>query len=453
MSSIIYLDNHSTTQVDPRVVESMLPVFHTHYGNSGSVTHELGMDAHDLVHQSATLIAELIGGTAEEIVFTSGATESNNLAIHGVCHQDQRRRKIITAQTEHKAVLDPIERICHHSNFESIRLPVGEWGTGEAGLISLSSLESAIDDQTALVSIMLGNNEIGTLQPIKKIAEFCRRHGVILHCDATQSVGRLPVDVDALDVDLLSFSAHKIYGPKGIGALYVRKRDRRIRLRSQIDGGGQQSGLRSGTLNVPGIVGMATALKLCVDELCGQTVAPQSTAQCSAKDGDSLSQGASGKTLSAEGVQDEGRFTDDDGAESSADQSSDGAQRLLEPQRVRSLRDLLYRRMADQLGELPINGQPLGDPQTRLYCNLNCQFPGVNAHSLMTMVDTVAVSTGSACTAAAPEPSHVLRSLGLIDDQIHSSLRFGIGRFNTRSQMIESADRIVAAVKKLRDMV
>lgn len=422
-SPIIYLDNHATTRVDPRVIEAMVPVFTTHYGNSGSITHELGMDAHDLVHQSASSIADSIGATAEEIIFTSGATESNNLAIRGICHPDQRRRKIITVQTEHKAVLDPIDRLSRESGFESVKLPVGEWGSQEAGLISIPSLQSIIDDQTALVSIMLGNNEIGTLQPIKEIADLCRQHGVVLHCDATQSVGRLPVDVDALDVDLMSFSAHKIYGPKGVGALYVRKRDRRIRLRSQIDGGGQQSGIRSGTLNVPGIVGLATALKLCVQELCGESVDEDLT---------------SGKTDRSEHVPRAGE-TD--------------ADRPLPPVRLRRLRDLLYQRMTDQLGPLPINGQPLDQTQTRLYCNLNCQFPGVNAHSLITMVDTVAVSTGSACTAAAPEPSHVLRSLGLIDDQIHSSLRFGLGRFNTQNEVERSADLIVAAVKKLRDMV
>lgn len=449
--SIIYLDNHATTRVDPRVIEAMLPVFQTHYGNSGSVTHELGMDAHDLVHQSASSIAESIGGTAEEIVFTSGATESNNLAIRGICHQDQRRRKIITAQTEHKAVLDPIDRLSQESDFETVRLPVGEWGSAEAGLISIESLRSAIDDQTALVSIMLGNNEIGTLQPIKEIAEVCRQHGVVLHCDATQSVGRLPVDVDALDVDLMSFSAHKIYGPKGVGALYVRKRDRRIRLRSQIDGGGQQSGVRSGTLNVPGIVGMATALNLCVEELCGESVAQELSPGKNNRAGDVQSLGA--------GVGDDADL--DPGAISPGRVGLEGDRRpvvaepdrLLQPQRLRRLRDLLYRRMTDQLGPLPINGQPLDQTQTRLYCNLNCQFPGVNAHSLITMVDTVAVSTGSACTAAAPEPSHVLRSLGLIDDQIHSSLRFGVGRFNTQAEVERSADLIVAAVKKLRNMV
>lgn len=420
-SSMIYLDNHATTRVDPRVVEAMLPVFDANYGNSGSLTHEFGMDAHDLVHDSARTIAEFIGADVDEIVFTSGATESNNLAIRGICHPESKRRQIITVQTEHKAVLDPVQRLQQESNYEVVQLPVGEWGTPEAGLISVEDLESAISDRTALVSIMMGNNEIGTIQPIQQIAEVCHRHGAVFHCDATQTVGKLPVDVDALGIDLMSFSAHKVYGPKGIGALFVRKRDRRIKLRSQIDGGGQQSGRRSGTLNVPGIVAMATALKLCADELCGQSESPSD----------------SGGELA--------------GADSDHDALATAS--LLEPDRIRGLRDLLYRRLTDGLGELPINGQPLDDHQTRLFCNLNCQFPGVNAHSLMTMVDTVAVSTGSACTAAAPEPSHVLRSLGLIDDQIHSSLRFGIGRFNTQSEIVESADLIVAAVKKLREMI
>ena len=421
-SSHIYLDNHSTTRVDPRVVEAMLPVFDTQYGNSGSVTHEFGLDAHDLVHESASTIAHIIGGTAEEIIFTSGATESNNLAIRGICHPDNRKRHIVTAQTEHKAVIDPVERLQRESNFEVTQLPVGEWGSADAGLISLENLEEAITDQTALVSIMMGNNEIGTIQPITQIAEICHRHGAVFHCDATQAVGKLPVDVDELGIDLMSFSAHKMYGPKGIGALYVRKRDRRIRLRSQIDGGGQQSGLRSGTLNIPGIVGMATALNLCVGELCGE------------------------------------EFSEDDSAgKIAADQSDlklqENLHQLLEPNRVKRLRDLLYQKLTEGLGDLPINGQPLESVTSRLYCNLNCQFPGVNAHSLMTMVDTVAVSTGSACTAAAPEPSHVLRSLGLIDDQIHGSLRFGIGRFNTEAEIVESANLVVAAVTKLREML
>ena len=427
---MIYLDNHSTTRVDPRVVEAMLPAFDTAYGNSGSVTHDMGMDAHDMVQQSATEIADAIGAEADEIVFTSGATESNNLAIHGICHPAQRKRQIITVQTEHKAVLDPTERLANESDFEVIRLPVGEWGTNEAGLIAIEDLESAISDQTALVSIMLGNNEIGTLQPIEQVAKICQQHGVVLHCDATQAVGKLPVDVDSLGVDLMSFSAHKMYGPKGIGGLYVRRRERRIRLRSQIDGGGQQAGLRSGTLNVPGIVGMATAIKLCVGELCGQTATQDDSA---------------GKISAAGNV-----------SSSPSDISNDANEvdlkDLLEPDRLRRLRDLLYQRLTEGLGELPVNGQPLNSAN-RIYCNLNCQFPGVNAHSLMTMVDTVAVSTGSACTAAAPEPSHVLRSLGLIDDQIHGSLRFGIGRFNTQAEIIESADLIVAAVTELRDMI
>ena len=421
-SSIIYLDNHSTTRVDPRVVEAMIPVFDTDYGNSGSVTHDLGLDAHDLVHSSGASIAEFVGAEVDEIVFTSGATESNNLAIRGICHPESKRRNIITVQTEHKAVLDPIERLRLDSKFDVTQLPVGEWGTPDVGLISIEDLESAISDQTALVSVMMGNNEIGTIQPIEQIAEVCHRHGAVFHCDATQAVGKLPVDVDSLGIDLMSFSAHKVYGPKGVGALFVRKRDRRIKLLSQIDGGGQQSGRRSGTLNVPGIVAMSTALKLCADELCGQ----------SASEDDSASK------ISATGNDEDGSSKND---------------AVMEPDRIRRLRDLLYQRLTDELGELPVNGQPLDHPQTRLCCNLNCQFPGVNAHSLMTMVDTVAVSTGSACTASAPEPSHVLRSLGLIDDQIHSSLRFGIGRFNTRSEIIESANLIVTAVKKLREML
>ncbi len=419
---MIYLDNHATTRVDPRVVQAMLPVFDTYYGNAGSVTHEVGMDAHDLVQQSAATTAKIIGARADEIVFTSGATESNNLAILGVCHADNPKRHMITAQTEHKAVLDPMGRVCREFKFDITQLPVGEWGSQYAGLIDLNALESAVARETALVSIMMGNNEIGTIQPIKQIAEICHRHGAVFHCDATQAVGKLPVDVDDLGFDLMSFSAHKIYGPKGVGALYVRKRDRRIRLRSQIDGGGQQSGRRSGTVNVPGVVGMATALQLCADELFGESVSQENCA---------------GKI---------------DPIDSDIEKAKD-IDEVIEPHRIKQLRDSLYRLLTEKLGTLPINGQPLDAEDSRLYCNLNCQFPGVNAHSLMTMVDTVAVSTGSACTAADPEPSHVLRSLGLIDEQIHSSLRFGIGRFNTHAEIAESADLIVAAVTKLREMI
>ena len=259
-------------------------------------------------------------------------------------------------------------------------------------MIDLEELADLITDQTRLVSIMLGNNEIGTVQDLAAIGELCAERGVLLHTDATQAMGKIPIDVQALQVDLLSFSAHKMYGPKGVGGLYVRQNGKRVRLASQIDGGGQQSGLRSGTLNVPGIVAMSKAVDLCSEELCGP-----------------------------------------------------------DPQRLRDLRDLLYERLCEGLGELPVNGLPLVS-HDRLQFNLNCRFPGLNASSLMTIADSIAVSSGSACTSAEPEPSHVLMGLGLGEDAVHCSLRFGIGRFNTRSEIIEAADCLVAAGKELRKM-
>ncbi len=388
---MIYLDNQATTRVDPRVVEAMLPTFDAQYGNAGSVTHETGMDAYELVEQATDSISDFINASSEEIVFTSGATESNNLAIRGVCDRLKTPGHIVTSAVEHKAVLDPIARL-ERSGFSVTRLEVGRFDGYAAGMIDLDELADALTDQTQLVSIMLGNNEIGTLQDVAAIGEICAKRGVLLHTDATQSIGKIPIDVEALQVDLMSFSAHKFYGPKGVGGLYVRQKGKRVRLASQIDGGGQQSGLRSGTLNVSGIVAMEKALQLCSDELCGP-----------------------------------------------------------DPERLRELRDLLYDRLCEGLGDLPINGLPLIS-RDRLQFNLNCQFPGLNASSLMTIADSIAVSSGSACTSAEPEPSHVLKGLGLAEDAVHCSLRFGIGRFNTRSGIIEAADCLVSAGKQLRSL-
>ena len=255
---IIYLDNQATTRVDPRVVEAMLPVFDQSYANAGSVTHELGLAASDLVEESAESIANCLNARRSEIVFTSGATESNNLAIRGACLRKRTSGHIITVETEHKAVLDPIAKL-EKQGFRVTRLKVVPNGSDDAGLINLDELKNAIAEDTILVSVMVAHNEIGVIQPIREIADLCHECGVLLHTDATQAVGHLSVDVDELGVDLMSFSAHKFYGPKGIGGLYVRRTDRRVRLASQIDGGGQQENRRSGTLNVPGIVGMAAA--------------------------------------------------------------------------------------------------------------------------------------------------------------------------------------------------
>ena len=391
MSDIIYLDNQATTRVDPHVVQAMLPVFDQSYANAGSVTHDLGLAASDLVEESAESIANCLNARRSEIVFTSGATESNNLAIRGVCLRRRSSGHIITVQTEHKAVLDPIARL-EKQGFRVTRLKVIPNGSDDAGLIQLDELEDSIADDTVLVSIMMAHNEIGVIQSIREIAEICHKRNVLLHTDATQAVGHLPVDVDYLGVDLMSFSAHKFYGPKGIGGLYVRGTDRRVRLASQIDGGGQQENRRSGTLNVPGIVGMATALDLCHQELQDET----------------------------------------------------------EDQRRRELRDRLYAGLTSKVDELPLNGPSLERHQQRLSNNLNCQFPNIDGHSIMSGCPEVAISSGSACTSADPEPSHVLAALGLSTDEIQSSLRASVGRFTTSGEIDRAVDLLVRSVESMR---
>ena len=268
----VYMDNQSTTPVDPRVVEAMLPYLTEHYGNAGSVSHTFGWRARDAVERATESIAKSIGARPREIVYTSGATESNNLAIFGVC--DRRRRKgdhIVSIRTEHKAVLDPLNRLAERGGFEVTLLDVEPQTGACPGRIDLDQLCDSIRDDTVLVSVMMANNEIGTIQPIAEIGRICKQREIVFHCDAAQSVGKLPVDVGQLEVDLLSFSGHKIYGPRGIGALYVRRRVPQVRLEPQIFGGGQQLGLRSGTLNVPGIVGLAVALELCAEEMPTET--------------------------------------------------------------------------------------------------------------------------------------------------------------------------------------
>ncbi len=386
----VYLDNHATTRVDPRVLDAMLPYFREKYGNAGSTGHLFGWESHDAVEHSRRATAQTIHAEPREIVFTSGATESNNLALRGLADRTRRRgNHIVTVQTEHKAVLDPLMRLARR-DFQVTRLPVAPHDSPQAGRLDVDQVAAAITDQTMLVSVMLANNEIGVLQPVAEIGALCRERGVLLHCDATQAVGRVPVDVGALQVDLLSFSAHKIYGPKGVGVLYVRRSGGTVRLSSQIDGGGQEGGLRSGTLNVPGIVGLARALQLCVAEFDA------------------------------------------------------------EPLRLAALRTRLLDRLAQEVPDLALNGPLLTDPQLRLPGNLNCRFPGVDGQTLMMNVRDVAVSTGSACTSSNPEPSHVLRALGLNDDQVRSSLRFGLGRFNTTEEIDFASEAIGAAVRRLR---
>lgn len=386
----IYMDNHATTRVDPRVIESMLPYFSERYGNAGSVSHSFGWEARDAVDAARESIAAAIGAQPREIVFTSGATESNNLALKGVAERTKRQgNHIVSVATEHKAVLDPLERLSRRG-FAVTLLPVAGAGEPSAGMLDAGQVADAIRDDTLLVSVMLANNEIGVVQPLAQIGSICRQRGVILHCDATQAVGKVPVNVNDLNVDLMSFTAHKIYGPKGIGALYVRRRAPAIRLQPQIDGGGQEGRSRSGTMNVPGIVGFAKALELCLDEM------------------------------------------------------------PVESRRLAELRDRLFAGLADRLDSVTLNGPSLDRPDWRLPGNLNVSFAYVDGEALMMSMKQIAVSSGSACTSADPEPSHVLRALGLSDDLTRSSLRFGLGRFNTVEEVDFAVDAVADAVVRLR---
>lgn len=386
------MDNHATTRVDPRVVKAMLPYFTEQFGNAGSTSHPFGWAAKEAVDAARETVARGIGAVPREIVFTSGATESNNLALRGVAERRRRRGDhIVSVVTEHKAMLDPLDRLAR-GGFDITYLPVVQNGAADAGRISPQQVADAIRDDTLLVSVMLANNETGVLQPLAEIGEVCRAAGVLLHSDATQAVGKIPVDVDELNVDLMSFSAHKMYGPKGVGALYVRRSARQVRLIPQIEGGGQENGMRSGTLNVPGIVGIATALELCLEELPEETT------------------------------------------------------------RLAELRNQLWQKMAARIADIILNGPSLDDSGLRLANNLNVSFAGVDGEALMMSMRNLAVSSGSACTSANPEPSHVLRAMGLSDDLTRGSLRFGLGRFNTAEEVDFAVDLLAEAVDRLRKL-
>jgi cysteine desulfurase len=379
----IYLDNHATTRTDPRVVAAMLPYFSEQFGNANSV-HSFGQQAAAAVDGARLQAATLIGAEPRELVFTSGATESNNLAIKGVATMYRRQgNHIVTTQTEHRAVLDPCRRL-ERDGFRVTYVPVDRFGQ-----VSPQEIADAITPETILVSVMLANNEVGTLQPIAEIGAMCRERKVLLHTDATQAVGKIPVDVAALNADLMSMSAHKMYGPKGIGALYVR---RRVRLEPILDGGGHERGMRSGTLNVPAIVGFGKACELCHAEL--------------AREGE----------------------------------------------RCRALRERLFDGLMDAIGDCTLNGHP----SERLPGNLNISFAGVHGEALlMALGKTIAVSSGSACTSASVEPSYVLRAMGVPDELAHASIRFGIGRFNTREEIdfaIEETARTVSRLRKLNPL-
>ena len=380
----IYMDNHSTTPVDPRVIEAMLPYFNATFGNAASRTHAFGWNAEAAVEDARETIAKFIGASSgKEIVFTSGATEADNLAIKGAAeYYKSRGNHIITTTIEHKAVLDSCKRL-ERQGFEVTYLDVEK-----NGIVDPAKVERAITDKTTLVSVMLANNEVGTIQPIEELGKLTRARSVLLHVDAVQGVGRTPFDVEKMNVDLASITAHKIYGPKGIGALYVRRARPRVRLASQMDGGGHERGNRSGTLNVPGIVGFAKACEL----------------------------------MMAEGAE--------------------------ENTRIRRLRDKLRQRLQGELGQVTLNG----DAERRLPGNLNLSFAFVEGEGLMMAIKDVAVSSGSACTSASLEPSYVLKAMGLDEDLAHSSLRFGIGRFNTEEEVDYVANLLISKVTKLRDI-
>jgi len=379
----IFMDNHSTTPMDPRVLEAMLPYFVEKFGNAASRNHQFGWEAEEAVENARKQIAKLINCDAKEIVFTSGATESDNLALKGVVEMyKEKGDHVITCSTEHRAVLDTCKSL-EKRGIKITYLPVGK-----DGLVNPDDVRKAITDKTILISIMLANNEIGTIHPIAEIARIAKEKGILLHCDATQGVGKIPVDVETLKVDLMSFTAHKIYGPKGVGALYVRKKGPRVRLVPQIDGGGHERGMRSGTLPVPLVVGFGKACELCEQEM------------------------------------------------------------PTESKRISALRDRLQAQIMGSLDECYLNGHPT----QRLPHNLNISFAYVEGEALLMGVKEIALSSGSACTSATLEPSYVLRALGVGSDLAHSSIRFGLGRFTTEEEVDYTAKRMVEAVKRLREM-
>lgn len=379
----IYMDHHATTPVDPRVVDAMLPFFGEHFGNASSRHHAYGWAARDAVAAARRQVADLIGADPREIYFTSGATESDNLALRGVVAADPRRPlHVVTMTTEHHAVLDPCRRL------EREGIEVTCVAPRPDGLCDVADLERALKPHTRLVSVMLANNEIGVLQPVARIAELTGPRGIVLHTDAAQAVGRVAVDVQALGVDLLSLTAHKMCGPKGIGALYVRRRRPRLAIEPLVDGGGHERGLRSGTLNVPGIVGFGAAAAICRTDL---------------------------------------------GEESA---------------RVGHLRDCLLAGLRERLNGVTVNGSMTA----RLPHNLNVSFGGIEGESLLVGLDGIAVSSGAACTSVNPEPSHVLRAIGVSDELARASLRFGLGRTTTPGEVEHVVDKVSSLVARLRQL-
>ncbi|KAF2070157.1 hypothetical protein CYY_008529 [Polysphondylium violaceum] len=378
----IYLDNSATTPIDPRVLDAMLPLYTENFGNPHSKTHSYGWTSNDLVENARSQVAKLIGGDSKEIIFTSGATESNNTAIKGVARfYGKKKNHIVTTVTEHKCVLDT----CRHLEIEGFKvtyIPVKD-----NGLIDLKVLEDAITPETCLVTIMAVNNEIGVVQPLKEIGKLCREKGCFFHTDGAQAVGKIPMDVNEMNIDLMSISGHKLYGPKGVGALYVRRRPR-VRLEPIITGGGQERGIRSGTVPSTLATGMGAAAEICMKEMDRDKVW------------------------------------------------------------VKFLYDRLLKGIQDNIPEVKVNG----DPEARYFGNLNVSFSYVEGESLLMAIKDIACSSGSACTSASLEPSYVLRSLGLEEDMAHSSIRFGIGRFTTVEEIDYTVELLTKSVNRLRDM-
>ncbi|MGA2600737.1 MAG: IscS subfamily cysteine desulfurase [Bryobacteraceae bacterium] len=379
----IYMDNHATSPVDPRVLEAMMPYFTTIFGNAASRNHSFGWEAEEAVEKARKQVADLVGATPKEIVFTSGATESNNLALKGIAEMyAEKGNHIITAATEHKAILDTCKRLEKHG-IRVTYLPVQT-----DGLVDLNLLREAITDKTILISIMYANNEIGVIQNVAEIGKIAHSRGVLFHTDGTQAVGKVPVNVIKDNIDLMSITAHKMYGPKGVGALYVRRKSPRVQITAQMDGGGHERGMRSGTLAVPGIVGLGEACAICQREMAEES------------------------------------------------------------KRLSHLRDKLKDKLMNELDEVYVNG----NLEHRLPNNLNISFAYVEGESLLMGINDIAVSSGSACTSATLEPSYVLKALGAGDDLAHSSIRFGLGRFNTEEEVDYVADKVIDVVRKLREL-
>lgn len=379
----IYMDNHSTTPVDPRVLEKMLPFFTEKFGNSASRNHTFGWEAEEAVDHARKQIARLIHADPKELVFTSGATESDNLALKGVVEMYREKGDhIITSSTEHRAIIDTAKAL-EKKGVKVTYLPVDK-----TGMVSPEDVRNAITDKTILISIMLANNEIGTINPMKEIGKIAKEKGILFHSDATQGVGKIPVDVQEMGIDLMSFTSHKIYGPKGVGSLYVRRKAPRVRIAPMIDGGGHERGMRSGTLPVPLIVGFGEACELCEREMPTESL------------------------------------------------------------RIAAMRDHLQDGIMGSLEEVYLNGHPT----QRLPGNLNLSFAYIEGEALLMGVKEIALSSGSACTSATLEPSYVLRALGVGSDLAHSSIRFGLGRFTTDQEVAYTIERMIKAVTHLREM-